>query len=798
MRRKCFIFLLCFVSFNLIGQSEYDAVDREKLSEILKMIEARNNVSFSFKNQTVDQFKISLAGGEYELDQILDSVFNQTYLAFQFLDEKHIAILDKDLSNTKLCGYLVDGLINEPLAFATVANQSKSAGVETDDRGYFEMPIAEGVQFLSASYLGYQTTEILVNKKALRSCLTYTMKRQQRVFEEITVMEYLDDGITIDDDANKIKMEPNEMNMLPGNVEKDIVSALQFLPGITSPNESLDRLYIRGGTPDQNLILWDDIPVYHSSHLFGSVTGFNPFIIESVDVYRNSISSRFGGRVSSVIDIKSKSNRPDKIGLGLGFNMTQTHLEFETPIGKNSSVYLTLRNSLTQGWSTPTFLSYAEKVFQGTKIDINTLENIENDVSFNDLTFKYIWTPGKNRIEFSALGSRNNLEYRSQLLEFDAFSIDALDLGHGGSKTSWERNWSDKLSSEVVLSTTVLDNTNSISFSTTEMPDSIPIFLETRNDLDEQNFRAGLAYKLSPLKTFRLGYQYTETKIDLSLRSRYFNEMSNNTQDFEHKLNALYMEYGMTIPELLTLDIGLRYNKSPLLQNSYFEPRIGLTTDITPDVKLKLSTSKNFQFVSQLVVFDDNELVLPSPIWIVSNNEEVPVLESNQWTGGILYNKDNWTIDLEAYVKEMSGLTSLTDPSISIPFSIAFPASYDQRHVLQWVNIYKAGKWDYSLGVSFKSGLPYTDALGVASGEIVYSDLNGARLPNYFKIDASIVYKFKRSSSGNAFVALSFQNILNTRNEFSRQYRLSDVNQLITRDEIGLKFTPNLSVNYSF
>lgn len=128
----------------------------------------------------------------------------------------------------------------------------------------------------------------------------------------------------------------------------------------------------------------------------------------------------------------------------------------------------------------------------------------------------------------------------------------------------------------------------------------------------------------------------------------------------------------------------------------------------------------------------------------------------------------------------------------------AFPASYDQRHVLQWVNIYKAGKWDYSLGVSFKSGLPYTDALGVASGEIVYSDLNGARLPNYFKIDASIVYKFKRSSSGNAFVALSFQNILNTRNEFSRQYRLSDVNQLITRDEIGLKFTPNLSVNYSF
>lgn len=846
MNRSYAILFFLLYSVFLNGQVKYENADKKKLSEILTLLEQKNNVSFSYNNKAVDKQSITYQGGQYSLNQLLDIVFKQTPLSYEFIDTSHITISNLSVAGRKLCGYIYDSKSKTPLSGATISDVNFKQGEITDKNGYFEFILKDEFEILTCSYLGYEEMKIKISKDAFSTCQKYELQSKEFLFPEITLTEYLDGGISVTKDANQIVLNPNEMSMLPGNVEKDIMSSLQFLPGITSPTESLDRLHIRGGTPDQNLILWDDIPMYNSSHLFGAINGFNPFMIDQVNVYRNGVSSRFGGRVSGVIDIKSKSQIPDKISISGGFNLTQQHTEFIFPLFKKSAIFLSTRLSLTEAWHSPTFKSYADKIFQTSQISTADFKDVNNTVKFNDITFKYIYTTQTNEIELSILGGWNNLEYNTPIPQFKAFSIDILDLKHSGSKISWKRDWSSRFNSEFILSTTQFTNTYSRPIMSIEDPTNTPVKEDFQNDLVEENVRLGFNWQFEENKSVRFGYQYTQDDIDLSWSRKNFENMTSNSDVFENKLHALYSDFSMDIPEILHLDIGLRYHYSPLLKNEYFEPRIGVTTNITDVLKLKLSTSKNFQFVSQLVILDTNQLGLANQIWVVADNSDIPVIEANQWTGGLIYIKDKWTIEGDAYVKELAGITSLSDsfdPTINIPYSRgtarisgidllikkrfkyykswlsysfskanyefltlnsqSFPATYDQRHILQFVNLYKRNKWEFSAGLTFKSGLPFTNALGIQNNKIEYAPLNSSRLGNYIKLDASVVYYTKQEAKSKSYIALSFQNIGDRINTLSRRYRIdridrSDDGNLATFETIGLGFTPNLAIFYTF
>jgi len=839
-------FLLYSVFLN--GQVQYENADKKKLSEIITLLEQKNNVSFSYNNKAVDKQTISYQGGQYSLNQVLDIVFKQTPLSYEFIDTSHITISNLSVVGKRLCGYIYDSKSKTPLSGATISDVSFRQGEITDENGYFEFILKDELELLTCSYLGYKGLDIILNKEVFNSCHNYELQPKEFLFPEITLTEYLDDGISVTKDANQIVLDPDEMSMLPGNAEKDIMTSLQFLPGITSPTESLEGIHIRGGTPDQNLILWDDIPMYSSSHFFGAINGFNPFVIDKVNVFRNGISSKYGGRVSGVIDIKSKSKIPEKFLFSGGFNLTQQHTEISFPLFKKFGIFLSSRVSLIESWNTPTFRSYADKIFQTSQISTTDFEDRENEVRFNDFTSKIVFETSKSFFEISWIGSINNLEYNSPIPQFNAFSTDFLDLLNQGMKFSWRKNWSPLLNSEFIVSGTQFTNTYSRPIMSIDDPSISPIKQDFENGLNEENIRLGFNWLFAENKSIRFGYQYTQDDIDLNWSSQNFEEMTENVEFFQNKLHAVYSDFSMDIPDILHLDIGLRYHLSPLLKNEYFEPRIGVTANISDVLKLKLSTSKNFQFVSQLVILNTNELGLANQIWVVADNKNIPVIEANQWTGGLIYSKDKWTIEGDAYVKELAGITSLSDsfdPTVNVPYSTgtarisgidliakkrfahfrtwlsysfskanyeflnlsseSFPATYDQRHILQLVNLYKLKNWEFSLGLTYKSGLPYTDALGIVNNSIEYADLNGSRLGSYMKVDASIVYqtKSKRRNGSKSFLALSIQNIGDRQNNLARQYRIDRRSQdkdgtLVTFDTIGLGFTPNLAVHYIF
>lgn len=847
---------LLLSSIYCTAQVQQEVISDQSLTIVLQKIETDHKVIFSYRDKNISDYRINLLEGTYDIDQILDQLALQTQLDFQKIDETHIIIIPtKEPKTRTICGYIKDKSTGESLPYANVHVQKSSNGTETDPNGYFELTISNGAR-TNISFLGYEDRAINSLLSTQGNCPIYYITQNNKL-SEVIVTEYLFDGIRQDGDAHDIIIEPDNLNIMPGSVEGDILSAIQFVPGIYSTSESLNSIHIRGGTPDQNLILWDGIPVYHTSHFFGNISAFNPVVIDEVNVHRSAIASNYGGRVSGVIDIRSRDSVPRQFDIGASANMTHVGIHSEIPLWRDGGMIISSRSSLTQNWASPTFNNYAEKVFQGTKLEnsdfSNTELDIQNKFQFNDASIKLLYTPGKNKFVISSIGGVNKLDYYSDVANYNAYSVDLLNLKNGGLSLQWERNWSKKLSSQLELTNSYYRYDYSLTFELIDQDVEAPVIYTSSNLINDDGFKLNFDYIFSDTQQIKLGTQTTKNDINLKLTKKEFGVEETNTQNNFNNLNSLYGEYALTVPGILKLDLGLRYQYQSEIKNNYFEPRIALVTDVTDHIKLKASTSKQFQFISQLIALDINDLNLSNQVWVASNNTTIPVIESNQWTGGIVYNNKSWTIDVEGYVKELAGITSLTSnlgdltnqpysrgnsrirgidllikkriknyrswvsytlsetkyefPNIS---ESSFPSSHDHRHILQWVNLYKEGKFEYSLSTQLRSGQPFTQANGVGTrtnnnGDevpfIEYADINNNRLKNYMRIDGSVSYRFGDKNGFHGVAVVSIQNMTGKTNILGKSYLLeptvdnSDLPDLLEVQERGLRWTPNIGIN---
>ena len=648
------IFIFFFATIN-IAQQSVPAFNDAPLRKVLAYLESNYDLVFSFRDQNVGQEMVSIEKGVYQVQNILDIIFQQTRLDFKLIDDRHIILTIKQLENSdpkKLCGTIKDKATGEILAYASVQIKGSNKGVSAEENGKFELSTESKNDIIIVSYLGYLSKEIPVEYAMEVPCRSFFLEVEGHIFEPVIVTEYLTTGIDQSDLGNSIIIRPKKLSVLPGSVEPDIMASIQMLPGIISPDETVSGIFIRGGTPDQNLVLYDGIPVFHTGHFFGMISAFNPYIIESVDVYRSGISTEFGGRVSGVIDIHSNSTIPDGFEMGAGFNFTHGHIDLGIPIAKNSAVFLSLRRSFTDFWSTPTFLNYAERVFQGTKIEDGNFQSqnlpVNDKFYFSDFNFKWVWNPGKSKFGITMFGGLNSLDYASEIPEWNAFTLDVLKLENGGFSMFWEKEWSKKFSSSLNFTYAEYDYNYNLSFSLIEEPDTALFSFSSLNFIKDEGISLINEWKPFKNQKIKFGYQFTENLIEVGLKTLGNNQSEVEEQFFENRLHTLFGEYNLNIEGILDLNLGLRFQRQTVLKNEYFEPRIALSTRINDDFKLKISSSKQFQFISQLIILGINDIGINNQIWIASDNQNIPVIESNQWAGGILFSKNDWTLDIEA------------------------------------------------------------------------------------------------------------------------------------------------------
>ncbi|GAA4268761.1 TonB-dependent receptor domain-containing protein [Hyunsoonleella aestuarii] len=678
--------------------------------------------------------------------------------------------------------------------------------------------------------------------------------------DEVLIKEYVTTGISKKNDDASLSLSIKKLGIIPGLTEPDVLQSIQLIPGVQSPTETASGLYIRGGTPDQNLILWDGIKMYYSGHFFGTISAFNPYITDEVKVYKNGTRARYGNRISGVIDIASDSDIPDEINGGLGFNMTHADAFLKVPVSEKAAVMLSARRSITDAFSTETFRNLSQRVFQETKIS-NGNKVFEDDevlttkdlFYFTDLTLKTTVKPNdKNEFTLSSLYTKNKLDYGFLIEEFEEASEDNLEIINQGLSFNWKHDYNNSFSHEINVynSNFELDYLGSNS-----IVDEFSDALTKRNKIDDFGLAFDSDWKLNKTTTIGFGYQFSSNNVEFGLGfvdsespEENFNESNKDTNN----AHALYFDYQYKLSNKWFLNAGIRTNYFSVLDKLFIEPRLQLETALNTNFRFKLSGEKLHQAVSQIVEFNTQEFGLENQIWALSDDETIPVLESAQITAGFIFDKSGWNIDIEAYYRNIKGLTSFTlgfdniDDFFSVgksnvfgldvlvkkkiqsyrtwlSYSIMnndftfdninngnkFSGNNDITHHLTWSHTYEWKRFDVSLGWNVRTGIPYTKASGLVDtpdGKVIdFEETNRDRLPNYDRLDISATYKFNMSSNEKrkGKLGVSLLNVYNKENVLSRTYEKrqgtveeGEVLREVNRTSLGI--TPNLVFRLEF
>ncbi|CAM1343811.1 TonB-dependent receptor plug domain-containing protein [Tenacibaculum amylolyticum] len=777
MKQFLVVFIFFFLSFDVACQNKHVSYNKADLEEVVKEVENYFSIRFSYN----------------------DAIFKSQYFTYKGLLNLDIFLLEIELQNN----------INS--------------------------------EFIDAKNIVLTTKQQTISN--------YTLD------EVLVVSEYLTSGFNQNEEDGSIVLSPTKMGVLPGLVESDVMQSLQLLPGISSPTESATNLHIRGGTPDQNLILWDGIKMYHQGHLFGMISAFNPYITERVDIYKSGASSKYGNRISGIIDMHSATDIFTKTAAGIGSNLLHSDAFLKLPIIKNElGIFIAARRSLTDVFNSITYRKLGNKIFQNTKIEDNNqqvqeeeLRILKDQFYFVDFNAKATWRISeKHQLNFSSLFVRNKLDYANANLE-GMTSNDRLNLQNNGFslqsdnwltknfKLTTSINYSDYKSDSSLLETNTEDNG---SYNRTNSVQDFGIIVASEVLLNSKNkliFGADYAdYDVA----------FTIDFVDATIED----EIQNNTLH----TTSLYAEHVYNSSKW-HIRSGARMSILSKLNTTFFEPRFYADYQINPVLKLKGSGEIKNQSISQLITFEFDELGLDNNTWTLANDSEIPVLNNHQLTGGFLYDKNNWKVDVEGYYKYTKGLTTFTrgftnatnedyfsGQSTSygidilvkkrihrfrtwLSYSLSktlfnfgalqasnFPGNFDQRHVISFSNTYKLKQFQFSLGWHFATGKPYAQPSGTRSfvnvdnqveNALVYDSQNNARLANYHRLDASIIYDFKlgKHKKTKARLGLSFLNVYNQENEIDKSSVLEgDTTQIIEETVIGLRTTPNILFRVSF
>jgi hypothetical protein len=690
------------------------------------------------------------------------------------------------------------------------------------------------------------------------------------LLKEVQIPNYVTSGINKNKNGS-ISVLPQELGVLPGLTEPDVLESLKIIPGVQSPDETASGIYIRGGTPDQNLIFWDGIKMYYSGHFFGTLSAFNPYTTKEIVLSKSGTQARYGNRVSGVIDITTEENIPKKTTGGFGFNMTHADAFFRVPISKKIAITVSGRRSFTDLLKTFTFDKLSSRVFQ--TFDANQERNIlsknidferENTFYFADFSSKIIYKSSIDEtLSLSFLYTRNKLFNKFNIPFYKDLYTDNLNIKNNGISFNWKKKLSPKLTHNLksYFSSFDLDYKANYNYI-----DGFLIRKSTKtNQVKDFGLSYSLNYSVNNRASFFFGYDFSSNETLYNLN--YISELNiantkstisiNQNDKGTNNTHSLFAEYLYDNNDW-KINSGLRFNHFSKIEKTVIEPRLYIEKKLLDGLDFKISLEKKHQTLSQIVEFQTSRLGfdLENQIWAQVNNENTPLQESLQISYGFTFSRDKWRIDIERYIKKVSGMTSQTngyndqttdfsrgegqifglDILINkrfnnyrtwVNYSFTknrfkfldlenrfFPANHDITNYFSWSHAYKLNNYEFSIGWNYRSGNPYTaiNEFRIDSGTgfpTIFLDtdnINAKRLPNYQRVDASATYSFNFSKKWKGKIGLSMLNIFNRKNILKRTFTsvptINSNNEIIYQleevDRISLGLTPNLVFRISF
>lgn len=859
--KKCVLIFIFITYFTTAAQEKSVHEATGSLEQLIALLKETHQINFSYNAKSIGSYVGPYSIKYHNLSQSIRKLTKDTRLQFIKIVNGDYIIVNKNKPETSFCGQVLDFLTGKPIPASAVFNELTKFKVLSDSLGYFKIKNSDNNFSYSISKNQYQTLQISAESFSQKdSCTTFYLLSNVEVLDEVIIHNYLTKGYTKNKNGS-IKVDISKNSLFPGQVDPDVLQNLQFIPGIQSADESVSGINIRGGTPDQNLILWDGIKMYHSDHFFGMLSSFNPYTTENVTIFKNASNAHYRSHLAGVIDIQTQNEIPVKFEGGMGINMIYADAYLKTPLYDNVGLVVAARRSYADISETITFDEFSEHIFQNTKITKGSLslddEDAETDNTyyFEELNVKVLTKPtDKSSLNISGYYTDNFLDFRSSFPTLEQATQDKLDIRNTGVGITYNNKISD--------STTLKVNTSATSYSFDYLGEEVLsefFFYETlkSNTIQEFSFTGNLIHHLNNLHNINGGYSFTHNALEYEIGRQsdvYFDPDFKVSSTLSiNNTHALFGEH-IFKNNGWSARSGIRINYYNRVKDLFLEPRFYLSKKVNNNAEFNISGEITYQPISQIREFETQNFGLENQIWILSDSEDIPVLKSEQISIGGNYKKDKWYIDTTIYYKYLNGLTTLTKgfsrerrstqlssgnstvygleilakkdyANFSTICSYAltqnklqfdslnegedFFGNFDIRHYFSVIQNATFNKLELSASWRFKSGNPYTEALGIGGSTnanfIRYGAINSSRLEDYNRFDISAMYKFNPFENRNINVKIgaSLINVLNTQYDINRTYRLvfnNDKSEVVLREDnkVSIGRTPNFMLHIDF
>lgn len=681
------------------------------LDEMLDTISIKYNLPIFFEREPIHKMDVDNRFFEESLQDVLKYVCNENNLQYWIENDGTIYILQNpdDLPNLKklkqfrkdiaaikpivleapkgppqhhdfsITGRVTDQNTGESLPGATVKVRSNpNINTLTNISGNFTLlSVPSDTVALEVSFVGYQPDAFRLNSKNIDSTLTLSLFPSMNSLSEVNINGKKIGVLNTDSKkVSVLQLAPSALDKLPNIGERDVMRAFQLMPGVSATNESSSGAYVRGGTPDQNLVTFDGFTVYQVDHLYGFFSAFNSNAVRDVELYKGGFSAKYGGRLSSVTVITGKDGNKNETNIGGDLSLLSTNIFAETPVGTNSSLFVAARRSY-QG---PLY----DKLFG--QFNTSTVNNAPPGggprggrgaggfatqttpaSNFYDLNAKYVYTPSKqNSFALSVYNGADNLN-NSREMSLPGFNLanegsditinDYLRSGNTGAGLKWNSTINRKLFANTMISYSEFFSDRNKGTNGSRIDSGITTYFN--NGVVEHNLLRDFSVKsdwelhlTSKVKFIYGGYgsllhiQYAYTQNDTSKLI---------SQDNRGSIVGGYTELQLDPTNKLHIEPGLRETYFSPTGQVYTEPRLSATYQLTKEFNLKGAIGRFYQFTDQVTREDitggDRNF------WVLANQSNIPVGRADHYILGFNYETENFLFNVEGYYKNLSGLT---------------------------------------------------------------------------------------------------------------------------------------------
>ena len=670
----------------------------------------------------------------------------------------------------------------ERLPFANIIIKGTTEGTTSNLDGHFSLfDVTEDELILQVLYVGYASREITIEAGSTSLKNLEIKMKSSVILDEVIVSGKSYKVMNASEGISTVKVSPAQLALLPNIGEVDIFRSLQLLPGVSGSNESSSGLYVRGGTPDQNLVLLDGMTVYNVDHFFGFFSAFNADAVKDVQLYKGAFPAKYGGRLSSVVDLTGKTGDPYNLHGNLGINLLNARAGVQVPLFKKGSFSINGRRSYTDIIKSGLYNKIFGVFTQTESLpDIEGLEvtTIEPDFYFFDLNSKLSFNPTeKDVVALSFYTGADHLVESNDVslprfggaVQLDLDVDEKSDWGNRGYSSKWSRQWGPKWYSNLLVASSnyFSEYDRKVNVIATIVAQDSVVVDQTilgfeDNEVRDITFRLDNEIQVTSKHKLEFGFLGTMAEVDF----KFVRDDTLTVLDVqqEAKYGATYLSDTWQPLENLTINAGIRATYYDVSEEVYWSPRFSFKYNLTDRIGIKGGYGKHYQFVNRIV--NENVTEGSRDFWLLADDDLVKVSSAEHYVLGATYETDGYIFDVEAYRKDLSNLAEFSlrfqrndidldrlfflgngytegvefllqkkrgaytgwvtytlakvrnhFPAINNGFE--FSALHDQRHEFKTVHSYEYKNWRIAATFIFASGKPFTEPSGQYSIELL-------------------------------------------------------------------------------